>query len=486
LTLTGTARTARSAFGVGLSTRTVDGVRLRRTTGTPQLPAAVAGDVRAVAGLSQQVAAPLHAAALPLAAGADGQYCSRFWAEWNKASVPQQYPAGQQSNIMCGYTGPQLRALYGLADSDRGTGQTVVIVGAFNSATALSDANTAFAANGVPTLPANRYTVKDYPITGGGAEGCDATSWHVEQALDIQAVHTIAPDASIVYVAAPDCTTLPDALAAVVADASVDATIISNSWGIIGEPSDTAYLTATNTVLTQAAILGIGTYFASGDSGDNSSLAGSSGPSVLFPASSPWTTAVGGTSSALGANNQVLWQTGWESAANGLTGGAWQRLSPPFLAGAGGGVSQRFDKPSWQTTSGTMRSVPDVAALADPYTGFRIGYTAGGSYASGTVGGTSLAAPIVAALVAVAQARAGGADIGLLTPVLYAKAANTVVTDVQHVAAGIWAPGISASQTGDFLLDLDAGVQSLSTGAGYDPVTGLGVPGPGFVSGIVS
>ena len=206
----------------------------------------------------------------------------------------------------------------------------------------------------------------------------------------------------------------------------------------------------------------------------------------MFPASSPWTTAVGGTTSALNASDQVLWQTGWETAANTLTSaGTWQRLTPPLLAGAGGGNSQRFDKPTWQAaTPGTTRSVPDIAALADPFTGLRIGYTTSGGYVTTPTGGTSLATPIVASLVAVAQARAGDADAGFLAPVLYAKPG--LLTDVRHVAAGIWTPTITATQSaGNYLLDVDSRVQSLTTGVGYDQVTGLGVPGSAFLTGLV-
>ena len=73
--------------------------------------------------------------------GAQAQYCSRFWGDQNNTAVPQKYPTGRQSNQVCGYNGPQLRALNALAPTDRGQGQTVVIVGAYNSPTTLADAN---------------------------------------------------------------------------------------------------------------------------------------------------------------------------------------------------------------------------------------------------------------------------------------------------------------------------------------------------------
>jgi subtilase family serine protease len=433
----------------------------------------------------------MHRQATSATAASDGQYCSRFWAEWNKASVPQKYPAGAQSNAICGYNGPQLRALYGLSGTDRGPGQTIVIVGTYNSPTALADANTTFAANGVPPLPAARYQVKTYPAAGGDATGCEEAGWNVEQALDIQAVHTIAPDASIVYAAAADCTKLEETLAGVITDASLNTTLISASWGVPAEPDDPAYLAAVNSILARAVILGIGVYFSSGDAGDNSASSGTGAVSVAYPASSPWVTAVGGTSSAIGANNQVLWQTGWEAAANALTGGQWTRLAQPFAGGAGGGASAHFTKPTWQAAlPGSKRLLPDIAALADPLTGFTVGYTLNGQYVSTPLGGTSLAAPIVAGLAALAQARAGAAsDIGLLAPVLYAKstAAAAVTTDVRHVTAGVWTPSVSVHlPDGDYLIDVDAGAQSLATTPGFDNVTGLGVPGPTFLAGITS
>ncbi|GAA3261658.1 protease pro-enzyme activation domain-containing protein [Dactylosporangium siamense] len=488
LTITGTARQARAAFGTQLRDTTRNGVRVRSAVSTPRVPSAIRAEVRAVSGMTQQVAKPLIArpAAVPTA---DGQYCSAYWAQYNKASVPQKHPAGAQSNILCGYNGEQLRAMYGLGATDRGQGQTIVIVGAFHNPTVLADANATFRSNAVPELPADRLVIKQYNLPGG-APGCDRDSWYAEQALDVQTVHTLAPDAKIIYAAAPDCTQLEETVAAVIADPSIDATVISASWGLTGEPNDPAYLTATNTILARAALLGIGFYAGSGDWGDNSSLDGANGPSAMFPASSPWATAVGGTSTGLNGNNQIAVQTGWESAGNVLTGGTWKRLNPPLVGGAGGGPSHFFDKPTWQANlPGTKRMLPDVAALADPYTGFYVGYTVGGQYRAGPIGGTSLATPIIASLTAVAQARTGGAAVvGLAAPILYSKTAagKAIVTDVNHVDAGIWTPATAAGQpSGDYLLDLDAGVQSLKTRPGYDPVTGLGVPGPAYLTELV-
>ncbi|WP_433294613.1 S53 family peptidase [Actinoplanes sp. CA-030573] len=517
LTVTGSAANVQKAFAVTLHTRVRSGVRVR-TAGALKIPAALTADVSAIGGLTPQVAKPMLAlpgsgpnraasclsaitpakvtsragaavcAGRPAASAQDGKYCSPYWAAYNTTTVPQKYPAGQQSNQLCGYTGTQLRALYGLGATDTGAGQTIVIVGAYNRTSTLADADKTFAANGIATLPASRYAVKSY--TGNtGASGCDESTWGMEQALDVQTVHTIAPAAKIVYAEAGDCTQLEETLAGVIADTALSPTIVSNSWGVLAEPSDTAYLSAVNSLLARAAILGIGTYVASGDYGDTTTATGASSPQVSFPASSPWATAVGGTTSALSSTNTVLWQTGWEDAGNTLSGGAWTRLSPAFIGGAGGGRSTHFDKPTWQSRiSGSKRAVPDLSALADPYTGFTIGTTDGGQYAAGPVGGTSLATPIVAALAALAQAKAGsGSDIGLLSPLLYANATagKTTTADVKHVAAGIWTPGLDAEHAnGNYLVDVDATPESLTTGTGYDTVTGLGTPGKTFLTDV--
>lgn len=502
LSLVASAHTVQTALGVTMHRTMRDGTPVRSATAPTRTPWPTE-DVQAISGLQQHTARPLHASAPSVSAGAgqagaggaavmapNDRACARYWGEANNTSVPQKYPSGRQSNLLCGYTGAQLRALYGLGVGDTGAGQTLVIVGAYNDPNVLADANATFAVTGVPALPASRYTVKTY--APGGAADCDQDAWHLEQALDVQTAHALAPAARIVYVAAGDCTQLEETLAAVVADATLDATVVSNSWGILGEPDDPGYLTATNNLLSQAVVLGIGTYFASGDFGDNSDLPEGPGrPSVVFPASSPWTTAVGGTTTAIGASNQSVFQTGWADAGNTLTGGQWRRLDPAFVGGAGGGTSAVFTKPTWQQpVPGTHRAVPDIAALADPYTGFAVGTTTnGGGLQIVPVGGTSLATPIVASLAVLAQARAGGdTDVGFLAPLLYANnaAGRTTTSDVRAVAAGIWTPAVNDAPAGDYLIDVNAGVQSLPTTPGYDRVTGLGTPGRSFLTDIVS
>ncbi|MFG1995192.1 protease pro-enzyme activation domain-containing protein [Actinoplanes sp. NPDC048988] len=473
LPLTGTAATVKKALGSILYDTVQDGARVRVATAV-RLPPRIADDVTAVTGLNEQPAQPMHvrsATALTTrrgsclsattatallgsclarpaieqsnvtgrrprvdvrgAAGPAGNgspegwrlpplqpvrnpgVCATSWASPDTAPV-QDRSGGSVSMPVCGYTGPQLRALYGLRADDDGDGQTIVIVGAYNEAATLRDANTTFALNGVAPLPASRYRVKTYPGSEARDRGCDRAAWGREQAVDVQSAHTLAPAATIIYVPAADCTRLSDTLAQAIADPQLRGSVISNSWGYPAEALSNDELAATDAMLARAAVLGTGTYSASGLYG-TATTSGMQLPDRAYPASSPWTTAVGGTTSAVGPGNTVLWQTGWASSGTALNSGAQDPTAGPLVAAAGGGTSVRESRPAWQRTSTAMRQVPDLAALADPHTGLLVGTTQDGRFGAGPVGGTGLATPIVASLAALAQARSGH-PAGLIAP----------------------------------------------------------------------
>jgi kumamolisin len=125
----------------------------------------------------------------------------------------------------------------------------------------------------------------------------------------------------------------------------------------------------------------------------------------------------------------------------------------------GGGVSAQFPLPSWQATAGvpkhghkTGRGVPDVAADADPETGYQV-YVDGQAM---VIGGTSAVAPLWAALTC-RLAQSLGRPLGLLQPLLYAS-----------VTPGHTAPGFR---------DITSGSNgAYSAGPGWDACTGLGSP----------
>lgn len=137
---------------------------------------------------------------------------------------------------------------------------------------------------------------------------------------------------------------------------------------------------------------------------------------------------------------------------------------------------------------------PDVSALADPNTGMLIGQTQsfpdGSYYSEYRIGGTSLASPLFAGMMADVQARAG-TDIGFANPMLYAKA--SAFSDILPAPAGL------AVIRSDYANYVDASSGYLATarvigydapltihaGAGYDDVTGLGTPdGQSWVSAL--
>jgi kumamolisin len=200
--------------------------------------------------------------------------------------------------------------------------------------------------------------------------------------------------------------------------------------------------------LADAAVLGVTVTVAAGDDG-SSDGAPDGQPHVDFPASSPHALACGGT--RLQANpttGEVISETVWN---NGAGRGA-----------TGGGVSEAFDRPSWQGAAGVPlqhgkpgRGVPDVAAVADPQTGYRVRVDG----IDAVIGGTSAVAPLWAALVT-RLAQAAQRRLGLVQPLLYG------------IPRGF--RDITAGSNGAF-----------TAGPGWDACTGLGVPdGAGLLTAL--
>ena len=154
--------------------------------------------------------------------------------------------------------------------------------------------------------------------------------------------------------------------------------LISCSWGAAEIYFTSSQLYAINDILSTMTSAGINICAATGDYGSNNGVGGT-GNYVDFPSSNPYVTAVGGTSLVCPNNvydNQTV-ETAWSSG--------------------GGGISEVFSKPSYQNAlPGTNRMTPDIASLADPNTG--VLFTINGR--SYIIGGTSVAAPIIAGFLA--------------------------------------------------------------------------------------
>jgi subtilase family serine protease len=450
--------------------------------------------------------------------------CSRYFAQKKAFDVPDAY-GGRNPLAVCGYTPEQLRGAYGVADSGlTGKGVTVAIVDAYASPTGLADANRYARRRGDRAFRPGQFREVVPPAYHHlGDDVCEAPeSWGVEEALDVEAVHAMAPDADIVYVAAASCddTDLMAALQTVV-DGRL-ASIVSGSWGGVPHGTlgdeDPATMAAYSALFQHGGQQGISFLFASGDCADQDPAtgcgAGAARRQTTYPAQDPWVTAVGGTSLAVGPFDDRTGETGWGDWRSLLApgGASWSPLPGRFRFGSGGGTSEDVAQPDYQrgvvpaALSGTlltgakaarpMRVVPDVAMAADPMTGFLVGVSEhhpDGSFGYGesAIGGTSLATPLFAGMQALAQ-QAAGHPFGFLNPGLYAKAGSAALADV--TATSMDAPSSMDGPThrpGEPLLSVvDLGVDSkgvhqarlyrlgddglLATAPGYDAVTGLG------------
>jgi subtilase family serine protease len=528
--VTGPVTAADAAFAVRLGRyRTPEGSVAVAPDRSASVPAALRPAVLTVTGLDSQPELAHPALPGPPAGFYTARPCSSYWGQRYATSQPTAYGSHVPWAI-CGYTPDQLRSAYGLSASlATGAGVTVAIVDAYGSPTMPADADEYAADEGDPAFSPGQYEQLP-PTSYDDATLCGASAWYQEQTLDIEAVHAMAPDAKVVYVGASDCTFQPllDALTRIVDYHLAD--VVTDSWTSGEQGTTTPMTTAYNQVFEQGAVEGIGFNFAAGDCGYNdpgTSCATADGYTQIqanFPSSSPWVTAVGGTTLAIGQSGNYEWETGWGDQVVPRSGKRW-KTSPPgeypddFAFGGGGGTSTLFQQPAYQAgvvpkslstrlPDGTiskqpMRELPDVAMDADPATGFLLGETVklrGGKdgFQLTRVGGTSLAAPLFAGLEADAAQYTGPHALGFLNPVLYSLAGTGAFHDVTDwplgpdrwlaAARNEWSNATSGTgkiQTSLYTFGLDgSGAAALQATRGYDNVTGLGSPGPDFIADV--
>ncbi|GHG43167.1 serine protease [Sinomonas cellulolyticus] len=422
--------------------------------------------------------------------------CSHYWDEHEVTVPATQTGATTAPTVLCGYTPGQIQAAYGLGDgvamnATAGAGQTVAIIDAYAAPSMLADGNQYSSLHGLPALTSGNYrevlpsVYYDQPLCG------QPSGWQGEEALDVEAVHSTAPGASILYAGGWNCGGGLDIAMSKVLDGQL-ATIVSNSYGNVGEAVSPDQRNGEVRLHLQAAAEGIGLYFSSGDSGDEKAALKYTSPD--FPASSPYVTSVGGTSLALDKSNHYLWETPWGTTRQKIVAQSDGSLAyggplpGVFQYGAGGGTSAVFDQPAYQANlvPGTLaqgkRVSPDVSALADVWTGFRIGFSPitndhslnTGAYSEERIGGTSLSCPLTAGLMASAQA-ATGTRVGFANPAIYqaAAASGAAMRDVTAPATPINLVRAypSTGLTWMATLGLDT---SLTATRGYDDTTGVG------------
>ena len=425
--------------------------------------------------------------------------------------------------LTCAYTPQQIAAHYGIDQAYGygvdGTGQTIVIVDAYGSPTALADANAFFAATGIKPFTGDNFQI----ITPVGAPTAVDYGWAGEVALDIELSHAIAPGAKIVLAVAPDNNDSSlQAVVQYVIDNHVG-NVVSNSYGEGETESDAATINYWNLLGEEAAASGITLNASSGDSGDYDAALGNK--DVSSPSDSPWFTSVGGTSLDIPSAKGVV-DTSWGNYRAQLgytTAPVAAPVQQGFYAGGGGGESVFLAKPFWQgSLPGTGRQQPDLGMIADPYTGAIVVTPTSATTPSvfESIGGTSVASPVFSALWAMVNQTAGfnpstgtfraGSSFGLPGPML-PYYANVVLSDVVplvptgQVSGTITTNGTTTTADGFGLLGIpenpgalttlrlrsDGGYSilsfntdsSLATAPGYDSATGYGTPnGPGAIA----
>jgi len=268
-----------------------------------------------------------------------------------------------------GLTPAQFRKACGVDQlANKGIGITVAIVDAYGNPRAQADLNTYDKTYG---LPATTITT----IYPQGKVGTVDEGWALETNLDVQMVHAIAPNAKIVLEAAK--TPTDGDLYAAVKDAYTHhgATVVSMSFGGSESASETG-------------AIGDGMFAAGNAKGVSfTASSGDSGTGAQYPAASPYVTAVGGTTLNVRANGTYVSETAWN--------------------GSGGGLSMYEKRPTYQIgfNKNTKRGLPDVAMVADPNTGVNVYDSFGYNGQKGffVLGGTSVAAPMFAGVLALAN-----------------------------------------------------------------------------------
>jgi len=544
----GTVGAIAKTFNVQIDRYSLNGATYRSNKTDPKVNGTAGGLIAAVTGLDDYGFQPMvvrptgpdgaPVASIPLNATSNGAFfesqCFRapetdsFTGGGNTATYTgNRYGADITNNTLghlapCGYQPSEMQTAYNLtplysAGWD-GTGQTIVITDAFGSPTIQTDAEVFSQIYGLPDLTPSNFQVLRAPGAvhnpGAGHFGGSA-GWRTEISLDVEWAHAIAPGANIVLVIGPNNgSDLDEAVNYVVVHHLGNT--ISNSWSSIEGFGNPARFIRDNRILQSAAVQGIDVNFSSGDSGDFAPFVGFK--TVGFPGSSPFATSIGGTSLALNPDNTTNFQTGWGTNLTRIADTAAlgnPPIVPPlslgFQFGAGGGASLTFAKPSFQSSlPGSVRLVPDISMLADPYTGAEIIETVNGQLSVGVVGGTSLACPMFSAIMGIASQKAG-VGLGQAAQLVYTLPAGAV-SDILAVSSPNNVTGVINGTTIETADDLAAPLDgttsyysalynspfstrwfvitlgtdtSLTTGPGWDNVTGVGTPdGWNFVNAL--
>ena len=450
----------------------------------PRVPAALAGGIQAITGLSDLALAHPEGLVRP-DRRAEARAPSPVEENDTAAPGPQPCPAAASVASASGpYTADQIASAYGLsglyAAGDLGAGETVAIFAleAFSKPDVKAYDSCYFGPTQAAAM-AKPPRLDVFPIDGVKSGGKPAD---VESTLDVEDVSGFAPQARIdVYEGPNSDTGQLEVYNAIVTQDRAE--VISTSWGICeAQVGGNAVAAAEADLFEQAAAQGQTVVASSGDDGSTDCTDASDNPTAVNavddPGSQPYVTSVGGTSlTALGPPPiETVWNDAYGASGGGISSNwgmpAYQSDASPRLH-----VIKTYSsaRPCGVPT-GYCREVPDVSADADVFTGLVIYGANWPAPGWGPIGGTSVAAPLWAALVALTDAwpTCGAHPVGFLNPALYSIA------------------GSRPSAYANALNDITVGNNHLSSlpnswryGAtvGYDLASGLGTPDAADASG---
>jgi len=483
------------------------GYRLRANDRPVSLPAAVAASILGVTGLEN--AAPVKTYATPdvsvapaAPAGKPISFaCSSWYAQHYARRLPRQYGTTSFPTIVCGYSADQLRAAYGYNRHNIGKGVTVALVEIGLTPDMFQTLQDYARVNRIQSPSASRYA----ELSLGRGSAC-GDEFNVEEQLDVESSYDMAPLANQLVIGGDSC---DDGFYGLQALFDADTTILngagghplaqiaSNSWEGNDESQPLNLVNIEHAYLLRAAAEGVSMLFSAGDSSG-----------VLTPASDPYATAVGGTTLGIGRTDPRLFETGWSTGVSFDVNNRWIPQGEAYASG--GGASLLWPQPGYQrgivpsslakppgSRPGLVRALPDISADGDPSTGMGVGLLSFDSkgdvngYGDQSVGGTSLAAPLVAGLVA--DAEQYQRPFGFLNWGLYRLAGTRAVSDAMPITGsspsryrGVACDVADCGVLSYFPFDVQswsmAGYTGQVTRKGYDTMTGIGTPnGQNFV-----
>jgi len=489
LPVSGTVSQVQHAFDVTIAGYQDAGRRFYANTAAPTVPGSVVGDLSNIVGLDDiAYAQPNYTSTSHAVKGVAPKSVSSNVtsnATVNSCSaIATAFAGSGLSNGSGYYTADAVSNIYGMSPlltaGNDGSGVTVAVFELENyDATGVADINSCYSHSST--------SVSEVKVDGGPTAAANQyTNVGIESALDIENIANLAPGASIIDYAGPDAANASetDILNTYETIFNQDkAQVVSTSWGLcepLTQSNSSSVQVSESALFEQAAVQGQTVVAASGDHGstdcynegvaaDNSVL------SVDDPASQPYVTGVGGTT-----------MTGLTSPPQAVWNQTCQTVSGVLYCGAGGGgISNYWSQPSYQSgvagsgystecakaSSTGCRQVPDVSALADPNEGYVIeesyndGTTSGEYY--NVIGGTSGAAPVWAAIFALADSSTtcktnGGA--GFVNPSLYTAGkagTSSVYTDIT---------------SGNNKIASYGATYGYSAATGYDMASGWGTP----------